>query len=96
MIEIGCNSYFTNSLVVDTLSIIIKSICDNEYKNDYVEESILNDIKPDVFVKGGDYRGKEIPEMKIMEKLGGHVEYVSIVEGWSSTKIIEKLRKQNT
>ena len=51
MIEIGCNSYFTNSLVVDTLSIIIKSICDNEYKNDYVEESILNDIKSDVYIK---------------------------------------------
>ena len=55
-------------------------------------QSILK-CKPDVFIKGGDYRGKRIPEMHILEEYGGHVEYVSMVNGCSSTNIIERIKE---
>ncbi len=50
-------------------------------------------IRPDVYVKGSDWRGKGIPEEKIVQKYGGIVEYVPLAAGFSSTNIIEKIKK---
>ncbi len=50
-------------------------------------------ICPDAVIKGGDYRGKYIPEMDSTAKYGGKVEYVDLKEGCSSTNIIEKIKK---
>lgn len=55
---------------------------------------LIREIKPDTVVKGGDYRGKHIPEMDVVDTYGGMVEYVSLVEGHSTTNIIEKIEKQ--
>lgn len=54
---------------------------------------LISRFEPDVWVKGGDYEGKIIPEMDILEAYGGRVEYVSLVDGCSSTNIIEKIKK---
>jgi rfaE bifunctional protein nucleotidyltransferase chain/domain len=54
--------------------------------------TLISQMMPDVFVKGGDYRGKDIPEMTAVAEYGGRVEYVSLVEGCSSTNIIEKIK----
>lgn len=53
----------------------------------------LDIIRPDVFIKGGDYRGISIPEIEIMEKFGGRVDFVDMVDGCSSTNIIEKIKE---
>jgi D-beta-D-heptose 7-phosphate kinase/D-beta-D-heptose 1-phosphate adenosyltransferase len=53
---------------------------------------IIRHIQPDVFVKGGDYEGKHIPEMDAVAEYGGSVEYVLMVPGHSSTNIIEKIK----
>ena len=50
-------------------------------------------IKPDIVVKGGDYRDKHIPEMDAAGAYGGKVEYVGLTEGCSSTNIIERIRR---
>ena len=67
---------------------------------DYVclfEEStpcnIILKIQPDIFIKGGDYAQKWIPEMDSVAAYGGKVEYVSLVNGCSTTNIIEKILK---
>lgn len=49
-------------------------------------------FKPDIWIKGGDYEGKHIPEMDIMQSYGGRVEYVCMVDGCSSTNIIKKIK----
>lgn len=54
---------------------------------------VISEVKPDSFIKGGDYEGVHIPEMDVMEPYGGIVEYVSMVDGCSSTNIIEKIKK---
>lgn len=55
---------------------------------------LIRRIQPDAVIKGGDYRGKHIPEMDVVDIYGGTVEYVSLVEGHSTTNIIEKIKKQ--
>ncbi len=52
----------------------------------------LSVFKPDAFIKGGDYEGVHIPEMDTLATYGGHVEYVTLVDGCSSTNIIEKIK----
>jgi D-beta-D-heptose 7-phosphate kinase/D-beta-D-heptose 1-phosphate adenosyltransferase len=55
--------------------------------------SIIGEIKPDIVIKGGDYDGKWIPEMDTVAVYGGKVEYVNIVEGCSTTNIVNKIEQ---
>ena len=49
-------------------------------------------VKPDVWVKGADYKGKAIPEQAVIDSYGGRIEYADFKAGCSSTAIIEKLQ----
>ena len=44
---------------------------------------ILSKIKPNVHVKGGDYKRKDLPETKIVEQNGGIMKIVRIKKGQS-------------
>lgn len=55
-------------------------------------EAILAVVKPDVHVKGADYRDKPIPERALVESFGGRVELVELLPGRSTTGTIERLR----
>jgi D-glycero-beta-D-manno-heptose 1-phosphate adenylyltransferase len=50
-------------------------------------------IMPDVLVKGGDYTIEQIAGAKEVIANGGQVQIVPIVEGFSTTSIIEKMKK---
>lgn len=54
-------------------------------------ENIISIIKPDIYVKGGDYQIEELPEAEIVKKNGGKVKLVSHVEGMSTTNIILRI-----
>ena len=49
-------------------------------------------IKPDVLVKGGDYKVDDIAGAKEVIQWGGKVVINPIVEGFSTTSIIEKMK----
>ena len=54
---------------------------------------LIEAIKPDVLCKGADYARKEdVVGWEIVEAHGGRVELIELVEGRSSSKIIEKLK----
>lgn len=55
--------------------------------------SIIDRIQPDIVVKGGDYAGIQIPEMEHTAAYGGRVDYVSMIDGCSTTNIIEKIKR---
>ena len=55
-------------------------------------ERFMREIRPTIHVKGGDYKGKEIAELQVMKELGGKVEFLSLVDGFSTTKLVEKLK----
>lgn len=53
---------------------------------------LIKIIRPDVYVKGGDYTIATLPEAKIVRDYGGRVEFVDLVPERSTTRVIEKLR----
>ena len=57
-------------------------------------ESIIAKVRPDVYVKGGDYTIETLPEAKIVQSYGGRVEFVSLVAGRSTTNVIEKIKAE--
>lgn len=56
-------------------------------------EKLIAKVKPDVYVKGGDYTLDTLPEAKIVMGYGGKVEFVTMVEGRSTTNVIQKIKQ---
>ncbi len=54
-------------------------------------ENLLSLLKPDIHVKGGDYKKEDLPETGIVEKNGGEVKILSFVDNISTTEIINKI-----
>lgn len=54
-------------------------------------EQLLVEIKPDVHTKGADYTVETLPEAKAIMENGGKIEFISFVEGKSTTSVIEKI-----
>ena len=52
---------------------------------------LINSIRPDVLVKGGDYAIEQIVGAKEVQLNGGRVIINPIIEGYSTTDIIDKL-----
>jgi D-beta-D-heptose 7-phosphate kinase / D-beta-D-heptose 1-phosphate adenosyltransferase len=55
-------------------------------------DGLIAAIRPDVFVKGGDYRRETLPEAPLVEQLGGSVRILSYIEDYSTTGLIERMR----
>jgi rfaE bifunctional protein nucleotidyltransferase chain/domain len=55
--------------------------------------NLISTLLPDVLAKGGDYKIETIVGHEIIQKNGGEVILVPFVDGFSSTAIIEKIRK---
>lgn len=55
---------------------------------------LIKALLPDVLVKGGDYTVEQIAGAKEVIANGGEVKIVPILEGFSTTGIIERMRKQ--
>lgn len=53
---------------------------------------LIEKIKPDIHVKGEDWKDKHVFEREIVEQAGGKVVFAPLVEGKSSTRVIEKLK----
>lgn len=54
---------------------------------------LIQRIVPDVLVKGEDYKDKEVVGRDIVESNGGQVAYAPLVEGQSTTSLIEQIRE---
>ena len=54
-------------------------------------EALIAEVKPAVYVKGGDYTLETLPEAAIVQSYGGRVELVNLVAGRSTTNIIGKI-----
>lgn len=54
---------------------------------------LIRRVKPDVLIKGDDYRLTEIVGRDFVEQNGGKVFTVPLVEGRSTTNIIKKIRE---
>lgn len=55
-------------------------------------EAFLKTVRPAVHAKGGDYRVEDLPERAVVEAGGGEVKVLSLVPGFSTTSLIERLK----
>ena len=55
---------------------------------------LINQVKPDVLVKGGDYLAEEIVGYQTVIAKGGTVKVLPFLEGHSTTSIIKKIKEQ--
>ncbi len=54
---------------------------------------LLKKIKPHIYVKGGDYSLENLPETPVVQSWGGIVKILSFVDGYSTTSVLNKIRK---
>ena len=50
---------------------------------------VLARLRPDVWVKGSDYAGQDIPEARVVEEGGGRVVLLPVVDGYSTTRLVD-------
>jgi bifunctional ADP-heptose synthase (sugar kinase/adenylyltransferase) len=48
-------------------------------------------LKPDIYVKGGDYQIETLPEAQIVQAYGGQVELVQIEVPSSTSAIVDRI-----
>ncbi|HYJ43688.1 MAG TPA: D-glycero-beta-D-manno-heptose 1-phosphate adenylyltransferase, partial [Xanthobacteraceae bacterium] len=54
---------------------------------------LIRRVRPNVLVKGGDYRPTQVVGRELVEAQGGEVVLVDLVPGFSTTRIVERSRK---
>jgi len=57
-------------------------------------ERLICEIRPDVLVKGGDYRPEQIAGYDCVNKAGGEVVVLAYLEGCSTSQLIDQIRSQ--
>ncbi|WP_343703491.1 D-glycero-beta-D-manno-heptose 1-phosphate adenylyltransferase [Chitinophaga sp.] len=60
-------------------------------ETDDTPAELITAIRPQVFVKGGDYTREELPEAALVEAMGGSVEILPLVPGRSTSLVIRKI-----
>lgn len=53
---------------------------------------LLARIRPDIYVKGGDYTIDRLPEAEMMQTWGGKTIIMPFVEGYSTTDLLKRVR----
>jgi glycerol-3-phosphate cytidylyltransferase len=53
---------------------------------------LMRELRPAVYVKGGDYRIEDLPEAKVAEEIGAEVNLLPFEPGYSTTALIERIK----
>ena len=80
------NDQQSRAIVLAALSFVDAVIIFNED----TPLELLTEIKPDILVKGGDYKADEIVGADLIRQNGGEVRIVPLVEGYSTTAVVNK------
>lgn len=84
------NSLNNRVAVLAALSAVDHIIPFGEEKDD-TPVNLIKLVKPDVFVKGGDYQNSLLPEQAILNKIGAETVFLPFVPHQSTTGIINKM-----
>jgi rfaE bifunctional protein nucleotidyltransferase chain/domain len=55
---------------------------------------LIEAVRPDVYVKGGDYPAELVPEAPLVRRLGGEVRILGYVADRSTSAIIDRIRNR--
>ena len=64
--------------------------------NESTPLKLIEAIRPDVLVKGGDYREEDVVGAREVRAWGGRVELIPLVEGISTTRLIAKVAPKSS
>jgi rfaE bifunctional protein nucleotidyltransferase chain/domain len=53
---------------------------------------LLSELRPQVYVKGGDYDMRRLAETALVEAYGGRALAIPFVDGYSTTRLVERIR----
>ena len=53
---------------------------------------VLDRLRPDVWAKGGDYAGADLPEAAVLRRWGGQAVVLPYLDGHSTTALVERSR----
>ncbi len=62
--------------------------------NEATPYRLISSVKPDILVKGADWKGKQVVGSDVVEKSGGKVEYIKYLPKYSTSNIIETILKR--
>ncbi len=85
------NSEIDRAIVLSALSVVDHVVI---FTND-TPYTLINVLKPDILVKGGDWKSEEIIGSDIVLAYGGEVIILKYYPGYSTTEIIEKLERRD-
>lgn len=57
-------------------------------------KEIIAEIKPSVWIKGGHYKIREMPETLTVKQCGGKVKIISLEKGFSVSNLVKKIIKE--
>ncbi|MCB9458357.1 MAG: adenylyltransferase/cytidyltransferase family protein [Anaerolineaceae bacterium] len=55
-------------------------------------ENLIRMLRPDIYVKGGDYADKPLPERSLVESYGGEVHLIDYMPDHSTTDLIRRIQ----
>ena len=61
----------------------------------HTPEELLKYLKPDVFIKGGDYNADSMVGSDIVKSYGGVVKTIQFLSGFSTTQIVKKINENS-
>lgn len=53
---------------------------------------LMRELRPSVYVKGGDYRIEDLPEAEVAAEIGAEVKILPFEPGYSTTALIERIK----
>lgn len=80
------NDEYSRAMVLAGFSFVAAVI----FFNEDTPYNLIKQVKPNILVKGGDYKIEDIVGYDIVTQNGGEVTTISFVDGFSSTSIIKK------
>lgn len=92
------NSFEDRATVLTGLASVDWVIPFGEINNDQYDDTpyhLIDQVRPDVLVKGGDYSIEQIVGADLVQERGGEVAIIEFLDGRSTTRIIEKIQDQD-
>jgi rfaE bifunctional protein nucleotidyltransferase chain/domain len=53
---------------------------------------LLHEVRPDLYVKGGDYDMEQLEETRLVRSWGGDARAIAFVDGYSTTALVRRIR----
>jgi D-beta-D-heptose 7-phosphate kinase/D-beta-D-heptose 1-phosphate adenosyltransferase len=80
---------------VEARALVLAGLQDVDYVTIFADATplaLITTVRPDVLVKGADYRKDEIVGAKLVEEYGGRVHLAELRDGFSTTGLIERMK----